>query len=245
MNRQISNPTTKILIAAVAVIAIGISAETASANEYNHINRMAVKIRNQTRKLLRETEHYRHTAHYRHLVGDSAALRQLAEQSREIARDEGCLDTLAGYVAQMHETFYHLENLFDHTELLAAHYHGSVKGHTAHVKRLLESIDECICNMRDDIAVLRASIVTAPAVPVFVPQTARKPRYPYSNRNQRPIITKVENYSAPARNGRGSGNIYGGRGPKYEHRPTPRYGSRNGGYSFYLGGGSSRLHFNF
>ena len=106
MNRHFSNSITKILIAAVAVIALGVWAETASANEYNHINRMAVKIRNQTRKLLRETEHYQYTANYPHLVADSAALRQLAEQSREIARNEGCLDTLARYVAEMGRTFH-------------------------------------------------------------------------------------------------------------------------------------------
>ncbi len=252
MNRQISNPITKILIAAVAVIALGVSAETVSANEYNHINRMAVKIRNQTRKLLRETEHYRYTANYRHLVGDSAALKQLAEQAREIARNEGCLDALAGYVAQMHQTFHHLENLFDNTELLAAHRHGSVKGHTAHVKRLLESIDECICHMQDDLEVLRASIVIAPPVvtqrPAVNPYDLREP-YPYGNRSQRPIVTKVETYRAPDRQARGPSYIYGnrgtgyGKGSSYGHRPRPEYGS--GGYGLYLGGGSSRIHFNF
>ncbi len=255
MNRQISQTISKTLIAAVAVIALGVSAETVSANEYNHINRMAVKIRNQTRTLLRETEHYRYTANYRHLVGDSAALRQLAEQTREIARAEGCLDTLAGYVVEMHETFHHLEDLFDNTELLAAHCHGSVKGHTAHVKRLLESIDECICHMQDDIAVLRAAIVIAPPVvvqrPVIAAATLREPVYPYGNRSQRPIVVQVDTYRVPARPSRGSGCAYGGRGlsdgygPKYGHRPSPRYGSGYGGYGLHSGRGSSPRHFNF
>lgn len=254
MSRQISNSITKLLIAAVAVIALGVGAKTASANEYHHINRMAVKIRNQTRSLLRETEHYRYTANYRHLVGDSAALRQLAEQTREIARDEGCLDALAGYVAQMHDTFHHLEDLFDNTELLAAHCHGSVKGHTAHVKRLLESIDQCICHIQDDIELLRTSIEIAPPVvtarPAALAYDLRQPLYPYGNRNQRPIITKVETFSVPTPQARLRSGFYGGRATgyenwdRYQHRVSPQYRSGNRGYGFY-GGGSSPIHFNF
>ena len=224
MNRKISKLTHKCLLAAftgLATLAFGFTGDSASANEYNHINRMAVKIRNQTKTLLKRTEHYVRTTNYRLLVSDTATIRQQAEHIREIARSGCDLDHLAAKVAEMDYTFHHLENLFDNTELLASQCHGSVKGHTAHVKRLLESIDECICNMRDDLEVLRPPIVIAPPVAV------QRPAYPYGYRGQGPIVAKVETYSVPARQTRRPDYNYGGRySPKPGYRPRPGCSSR-------------------
>jgi len=251
MNRQISKHTNKFLLCAftgIAVLAFGFTSDSASANEYRHINRLAVKIRNQTRTLLRETEHYRYTANYRHLVGDAAALRQLAEHTREVARNEGDLDHLAADVAEMDRTFHHLENLFDETELLAVHCKGSVKGHTAHVKRLLNSIEDCIHHIQDDIAELRSTVIIAPPIVVQRPVVFQRPVVvqrpvivqrpivddgcPYSrSRRDQPIVTRVETYRVPADAIRRHDRTYGGYG--------------GGEFSFSLGDGSSRRDFNF
>lgn len=241
MNRRLSNPIQKFLLAAFAVVAVGVSTNTASANEYGHINRMAVKIRNQTRQLLRETEHYRLTPNYRFLVSDAAALRQLAEHTREVARQKGNLDHLAADVAEMDRTFHHLENLFDNTELLASQCQGSVKGHTAHVKRLLNSIEDCIHHIQSDIDVLRRAVVIAPPAvvqrpvivqrPVVVQRPAIDTSCPYSGRVQgQPIITNVETIQVPAR------DVY---------RSNRSYSAYGGGFNFSFGGSRLPLQFNF
>ena len=250
MNRQITKSIKHLLLAAFAVVAFGVSANTASANAYNHINSMAVKIRNKTKSLLRETEHYRYTPNYRHLVSDAAGLRQLAEHTREVAREKGDLDHLAADVAEMDRTFHHLENLFDATERSAAYNQGKIKGNTAHVKRLLESIEECIHHIQDDIATLRRQAYNAPPVvvqrPLFVPQPAAvqrpivDPGCPYGRSrglSNQPIVTRVETARIPTRDFQRQG--YGDRG---YNRP---YGGGGGGFNFSLGGGNSRLHFNF
>ena len=241
MNRQIITSIKHLLLTAFAVVALGVSANTASANTYSHINSMAVKIRNKTKSLLRETEHYRFTPNYRHLVSDAAALRQLAEHTREVARAKGDLDRLAVDVAEMDQTFHHLENLFDATERSAAYNQGKIKGNTAHVKRLLESIEDCIHHIQDDIATLRSQAYIAPQVvvqrPVLVQQPVIDASCPYGrNRgaSNQPIVTRVQTRRVPNRdlyrNGDGRSHPYGGGG---------------GGFNFSIGGGNSRTHLNF
>jgi hypothetical protein len=224
MNRKISKLTKPCLLAAftgLVVVAFGFTGDSAAADEYHRINRAAVKIRNQTRSLLRETEHYVRTTNYRLLVSDTAEIRQQAEHIREIAYSGCDLEHLATEVAQMHRTFGHLENLFDNTELLASQCHGSVKGHTAHVKRLLESIDECICDMQADLDVLLNPVVIAPPVvarrTVGIAQPVIYPPSPYRYGSQRPIVTNVQTYRVPARAAYGLDYNYGGRG--YGPRP--------------------------
>lgn len=260
MNRQISNLLSKLLLVALAVVAVGLTAETSSADEYSRINSQAVKIRNKTRLLLKETHHYRLTPNYKHLVADSAELRQLAELTREVARHHGDLDHLAANVAQMDQIFHHLEDLFDNTELLASQCQGSVKGHTAHVKRLLNSIEDCIHRMQDDLAVLRSVVVVPTPVvvkkqivvqkPILVPRPVVAADCPYGSNGsfynqrsqryaqQRPVVTAVETFQVPASSIYGNSRSRGGFG-------VPQAGRQGGGFGFPLGGGSSAMNFNF
>ena len=250
MNRQFTKSIKHLLIAAFAVVALGMSANTASANAYSHINSMAIKIRNKTKSLLRETEHYRYTPNYRHLVSDAAGLRQLAEHTREVARAKGDLDHLAADVAEMDQTFHHLENLFDATERSAAYNQGKIKGNTAHVKRLLDSIEDCIHHIQDDIATLRSQVYTAPPVvvqrsaylqqpivaqrPVALPRPVVDAGCPYGrNRgvSDQPLVTRVETRRVPTRDLHRYGYGYDS-------------GYDNGRNQTY-GGGNSRRHFNY
>ncbi len=232
MNRQTSKIVLNLLLVVFTVVALDGLTNSASADEYSRINRLAVKIRNQTRTLIRETEHYRFTANYPVLVSDSAELRQLAEHTREVARHQGDLDRLAAVVAGMDRTFHHLENLFDSTELLASQCQGSVKGHTAHVKRLLNSIEDCIHDIQHEIKKLRNAVIVSPAVLPQPPVILQRPvveACPYeAGPAIRPYVTKVETIQVPSHK---------------IHRHDRNYNS--GGFSFSFGGGSSRMIFNF
>lgn len=261
MKRQLSNQFSKLIVVALAVVAAGVTANTSAADEYSRINGQTIKIRNKTRVLLKETDHYRLTPNYKHLVADTAELRQLAELTREVARHHGDLDHLAANVAQMDQIFHHLEDLFDNTELLASQCQGSVKGHTAHVKRLLNSIEDCIHRIQDDLAVLRSAVVVVPKPvvvkkpivvqkPILVPRPVVAADCPYGSNGsfynqrsqryaqQRPVVTAVETFKVPASSIYGNSRSRGGFG-------VPQAGRQGGGFSFSLGGGSSAMNFNF
>jgi len=151
----------------------------------------------------------------------------------------------------MDQTFHHLANLFDSTELLAAENHGKVKGNTAHVGRLLDSIEECIYEIRSDIETLRHSVVIATPVVVEHPIVVQRPvvadSCPYGSygggRQVQPIITKVETYKVPVHKVYPHSKKHSGHGGGYGGGYGNGYGG--GGFSFSIGGGKSRLHFSF
>jgi len=169
---------------------MGIFAAQTFADDYNHINSLARKIHNKSKVLLKETKHYRSTPNYVHMVRSVAELDQLACHLRDIAKNEGDLDLLAYDIAEIKVKFHHIVNLFDTTELCASQYgQGFIKGHTAHVKRLLDSIDEAIHHICQDIEHLRA------ATTLLIQPSAVA--HPYDNYGSRPIVTKVETYEVP------------------------------------------------
>ena len=243
------------IIAFVVCMLIGIVAAQAFADQYNHINSLARKIHNKSEALLKETKHYRSTPNYVHMVRNVAELDQLACHLRDAAKNEGDLDLLAYDIAQIDAKFHHVEALFDQTELCAVTYgRGFIKGHTAHVKRLLNNIEDAIHHIGDDIEHLRA------ATPVISHPAA----LPYNGYGSRPIVTKVEtyqipnqtNYRAPYDGGFYEGSSYGnqsGRGDhgqldhhsKNRHASEGYYGGGQGGFGFSIGGGSTRITFRF
>lgn len=255
MNR-ILNITTAFVVATVC----GFLADSASANDYRHINRLATKIHNRARSLQHETNHYRLTPQYSHIVGDVAQLDQLACHMRDTARNEGDLDHLAADVAQLDEVFHHISDLFDQTELDAARGCSRIKGNTRHVKRLLEDIEEYIHHIGEDVDVLRAALV-----PVVVQRPVYSP----------PVIERVETYRVPSNilHSRCPYRPYGGVGVErgrdhddhdqrnrvYRTAPGPigapghgasyRYRGGNDFSSqaraFSIGGGSTRISFGF
>jgi len=222
------------IIAFIVCMLLGAVAAQAFADQYNHINSLARKIHNKSEALLKETKHYRSTPNYVHMVRNVAELDQLACHLRDAAKNEGDLDLLAYDIAQIDAKFHHVEALFDQTELCAVTYgRGFIKGHTAHVKRLLNSIEDAIHHIGDDIE--SRPIVT------------KVETYQIPNQT---------NYRAPYDGGFYEGSSYGnqsGRGyhgqlnhhPKNRHASEGYYGGDQGGFGFSIGGGSTRITFRF
>jgi len=249
MTRPISR-----IIALTTCLLMGIFAAQAFGNEYNHINSQARKIHNKSKVLLKETKHYRSTPNYLRMVRDVNELDQLACHLRDIAKNEGDLDHLAYDIAKIDVKFHRIEHLFDTTELCAIQYgQGFIKGHTAHVKRLLNSIEDAIAHIGDDIAYLRA------ATPLLVQPTVAA--RPYNRNTSRPIVTRVETYEVPNqsvhRNPYGKalpnqskargGHLNRGNADRYDRGRYPseaRYWDGQG-FGFSFGGGSSRITFGF
>ena len=247
------------IIALTTCLLMGIFAAQAFADDYNHINSLARKIHNKSKVLLKETKHYRSTPNYIRMVREVTELDQLACHLRDIAKNEGDLDLLAYDIAEIKVRFRHIVNLFDTTELCATQYgQGFIKGHTAHVKRLLNSIEDAIAHICQDIEHLRAAtpILAQPAVVA----------YPYDRNASRPIVTRVETYEVPKRSvyrapyGNASpyeGSNYGGskRGSQLNHGHTGHYDrgyhapeahlGRGQGFGFSIGSGSTRITIQF
>jgi hypothetical protein len=214
---------TKIL-AAIGLIVTAFTA-SASADTYQHIDQLALKIDRAAKAIVCETRHYRHTPEYTHLVADARDLAVLADHVHEIAHHHGSLAHLDSDVAALDAKFHHLESVFDRVEWRAAHGHGHVHGNTSHVKGLLNSIEECIHHLQADLRSLRTP------VHAVRPVVVQRPIYttPHSSRwggyNVRPHSSGFGNWS-----GHAGHNAHG-------------YGSR--GRSISIGGGSSRFTFRF
>jgi hypothetical protein len=154
---------------------MGVFAAQTFGDNYNDINRLARKIHNKSKVLLKETKHYRSSPNYVSMVGHVNELDQSACRLRDIA-----------------DSFQKVAYLFKTTELCPIQYgRGFIKGHTAHVSRLLESIDRAIVEIGGDINYLRA---TAPQ-----PRESASVDFLGDPTAQRPIITRVETYQIPDR----------------------------------------------
>lgn len=198
------------LLTVIALTAIGSQAQ---ADIHRHIDQAAVKIRSKAKQLTKETKHYRHTPEYQYLVSDTDEIYRLADHIHKVTHYAGNLNYLESDLNQLDRQFCHLVSMFDRIELAAAHGHGRVKGNTAHVKRLLDSIEGCIYEIRADVRTLRSRVVVAK--PVYKRPTYTRPVY------------------VPTYGGKGHAK-HGGRG----------YGG-NKGFGISIGGGSTKIHFQF
>ena len=151
MTRSIIKLTT------IFTLAIGaLFASQASADVYDRIDRYAVKIERKTQALLTETVHYRHTPQYRQLVQCTQELSRLAIHIHDVTHFEGNLLRLRADLRGLETEFKLLESLFDQIEYSASHGYGKIKGNTAHVKSLLNSIERSICDISDCVETLVA-----------------------------------------------------------------------------------------
>lgn len=130
-----------------------------NADEYGHIDRLAVRIQNKARLLASETTHYRHTAEYHHLVSDTQEIARLARHIHDVTHFEGNLNHLVSDMSELDQKFHHLEDVFDRIEHDAAYGDGHVHGNTSHVKRLLNSIEDAIHHIQEDIETLQHRVI--------------------------------------------------------------------------------------
>ncbi len=163
------------ITAALSITFAGGFTSTASADVYNHLDRVALRILKKSERLVKETEHYRNTPQYRHLLSDAREMCKLATHIHEVTHFEGNLRQLQRDVYQLDQVFHHVEGLFDQIERQAAYGIGHIRGNTRHVKNLLNQIEREIDCLHDDIAKIRRT--NAFAAPVY--QAYRPSPYGY------------------------------------------------------------------
>lgn len=205
----------KFIVSAFSLLFISPISTQVSANEYRHIDQLALKIQRNSKRLLRETKHYRHSSGYRHLVADTQSLYRLAGHIHEVAHFEGNFNHLQRDVRQLDREFHHLESVFERIEHDAIYDIGHIHGNTAHVKRLLNSIEDSIHHLAEDVATIRRRM------------------------NRRRPVCDAPIHIQPIRRpvpGHGHGYGYGYRGGRTS------YGH---GIGISIGGGSSQFQFRF
>lgn len=148
--------TARVIGLLIAGLVLGMGISQASADEFRHIDQLAVKIQRTTKRLIGEVKHYRDTAAYCHLMLGSQEIHRLATHIHDMTYFEGRLAHLESDLRELDRKFHHLESVFDRVEH-DAHFGGGgyIHGNTAHVKRLLNSIEESLHNMRSDVADIR------------------------------------------------------------------------------------------
>jgi hypothetical protein len=155
----------RISFAAVLMIIAGAGA-SARADEFEHIDSLALSLQRQTRELYNEFgEHYRHASHSIHLRNDAAKMFRLARHIHDVAHVGGSLNHIAADLRQLDQLFHHLEDLVEHIEHDAFHGDGHVHGDTGHVQALMSEIEDTIHHLRADVNELRRGPV-GPVVPI-------------------------------------------------------------------------------
>jgi len=220
-----------------SVTALG--ASNASADEYRHIDELALDIQAKAALLTNETVHYRHTSQYRHLVADAVALRRLAGHVHEIAHRRGSLAHLQADLRDLDATFHHVEGLVTAIERHAYRGRGGhVHGDTRHVRELLIAMEDCIHHMQDDVAALRRLERRRRAT---CPQTNP---YPYGQRYE--TIDHFYRGNGRSQNGRSQngrsqrGHGYQGHGFQGHSSRGHSFSGRHGSYNLSQGGFSVR-----
>lgn len=241
---QARNRITRSLGVLVVVLLSSLTTAQANADLYQHIDVLALRIQRTARKLLNETVHYRHTPEYRHLVADTQDILRLSTHIHDVTHFEGNLRHLEVDLAELDRQFHHLEAVFDRIEHNAAFGQGHIHGNTAHVKRLLNSIEGNIHHIQDDVRSLNRALVVQR--PVYTRPTLAQPGCIY------PRVAPPVQVQRPPYSGYG-GHIPTGRGHGSRGHAERGHGSRgHGGQALTnqargisFGSGSSRINFRF
>jgi hypothetical protein len=140
---------------ALLLVAATFGTTSARADEFDHIDDLAVRLQGQARALYGELrEHYSHAAHGDHLISDAAAMYRTAAHIHEIAHHAGNVFHLRNDLASLDRNFHHLEGLLDDSERHARFdpWHGGhAHGPTGHVKRLMAEMEDTLHHLRSDV----------------------------------------------------------------------------------------------
>jgi len=207
---------------------VGVASQ-ANADIWGHIDRQSADIKYAAKQLRTEVDHYRHTRHYGQLIGATARLKGQAISVHNIAIHSHSVHALKHAVKELDRAFHDAERLFDLIEHSAANGDGYVRGNTAHVKEQLNCISDCIAYLREDLRKL-ARIETSRHRKAYHPPVSRQPAY------------DINRYQRGSRYGSGYGR------PAYNsgYRNVDQgYRQSRSGFGFSIGGGSSRITFNF
>ena len=148
--------------ASSVLFALSVSASPVGADGYRHIKEMALEVQLKTDALMAESQHYVHTDYYHEMIRKIARMRQRAVQVYVLSIQRGCLVTISEELRRLDNQVHRVEALFDNVEREASHGYGHIHGATAHVKSLLNRIQECVHHIRDDISELTGPVYRSP-----------------------------------------------------------------------------------
>lgn len=244
------------LVSALTIAIVTLFASQANADIYNHIDRSALTIQEKTKVLMNETIHYRHTPEYGKLVVCTNKLRKAAKHIHEVTHFKGNLVNLCADLQILNHEFQLLAGFFDDIERRASYGQRRIAGNTAHVKELLDCMEDAIQLVQLDVDQLLAARPTTVRRPVYVPPTKTITRTVIVP--SRPVYTPSRPVYVPTRpavniqinskgnSGRGVKKGYGNsRGNKYGRSYGNSSRGRSGGVGFSIGGGSSKIQIRF
>ncbi len=142
-----------LLAKTVAALTLTCTAFSGAAfgDTYRHIDQLAVTIERQARQLQCEVSHYRHTPEYGLLIAETRQLTRLAEHVRDVAQHHGSLSQLQCDLRQLDSAFHRLERTLERIEDNAFRGYGHLNRGTVQVGRLMNSLEDNIRYLRDDI----------------------------------------------------------------------------------------------
>ena len=179
-------------ILAIALL-VGVATQ-ANADIWLHVDKQAADIERATKALRTQVDHYRHTRFYGQLIGATARVKGKAIHVHNIARHSRSTKSLKSAVKHLSSAFNDAQDLFDRAEYYAASGDGQIRGNTAHVKKLLNQINDCIYYLQDDLRKLTPVKVVKKAyrAPTPVKYSARgKSRSAYSRVRQAGLQTRT------------------------------------------------------
>jgi hypothetical protein len=137
------------IIAIIASLTIAAAGQTAKADTYEHIDRLALRMQKQSRSLINEfSAHYRHKSHYGHMRSDAISLYKLSRHIHELAHHHGSHYYLAADLRKADRLFHHLEQVVSRVE---HSYGGHTHGNASHVWQLMRQMKQTIHHLKSDI----------------------------------------------------------------------------------------------
>lgn len=141
----------KQLLTLVMFFVLGTVASVTLADDYHHIDNLALSIQRQTRQLARESYRFRHASQYRHLVQDLSKMQRLAQHIHEVAHHSGNVWHLRSDLAEFDSVLHHVQGLFHQIENAADFGHGHIHGSTRTACRLLHAIEDSTHHIKADV----------------------------------------------------------------------------------------------
>jgi len=141
----------KQLLTLVMFFVLGTVASVTFADEYQHIDNLALRIQQQTRQLKQESFRFRHTPQYRHLVIDLAEMEQRARHIHDVAHHTTDLHHLERDLSKLDSLMHHVQELFQQIERSANLGHGHIHGSTQNARRLMRAIEDSVHHIQADV----------------------------------------------------------------------------------------------
>jgi hypothetical protein len=140
------------LLATMIGIATLSVANTANAQSHAHIDRLAVRLQQQTAAMHSEVHaHFRGTRDYVHLDRDVAAMERLARHLHDVAHRGGSVSHLRSDARELDQLFHHVEDVIDRLART-----GQINPRTmSHFRGVMGNVSDTLHHLRNDLANLR------------------------------------------------------------------------------------------